>query len=188
VTRPTAPVPEVAWQFAGRPGMCDVLRERVEALSSALRAARHDDDALIRLAVDAWPALRIVGGVSAWRRAGVTFAALARRVLGVRRPDDERAEALAAACRPLHRESAITSDVPLVSPIQLMNFHQTKDREADAVVLVYREGGWVTRRESAEPFRAESRVLYVALTRARGRDGVRPTQAAPARRALSALA
>jgi DNA helicase-2/ATP-dependent DNA helicase PcrA len=167
VTRGEA-APEVAHQLAGRPGMRDFLRQRVEALSSALRAARHDDDALIRLAVEAWPELGISAGVAAWRRATVTFAALARRVLGDgRMPDEERAEALLASCRKLHLESAITSDVPLLSPVQLMNFHQTKGREADAVILVYREGGYVARRQSAEPFLSESRVLYVALTRAR---------------------
>lgn len=66
-------------------------------------------------------------------------------------------------------ESALTTDVPSLYPIQLMNFHQTKGREADAVVLVYREGGWVARRQIGEPFASESRVLYVALTRARQR-------------------
>ncbi len=167
LARPTAPVPELARQLAGRPGMRDFMCERLAALSSALRAARHDDDALIRLVVEAWPELGIQAGLAAWRRAALTFAALARRVLGARLPDDERSEALDAACRQLHLESAITSDVPLLSPVQLMNFHQTKGREADAVVLVYREGGWVTQRGSREPFLAESRLLYVALTRAR---------------------
>jgi DNA helicase-2/ATP-dependent DNA helicase PcrA len=167
LTRASAPVPELARQLAGRPGMRDFMHERLDALSGALRAARHDDDALIGLAVEAWPELGITGGVAAWRRAAVTFAGLARRVLGERLPDDERAEALLAACRQLHRESAITADVPLLSPVQLMNFHQTKGREADAVVLVYREGGYVAQRQSAEPFLSESRVLYVALTRAR---------------------
>lgn len=166
VTRGAA-APELARQLAGGPGMREFMRDRLQQLSGALRAGGHDDDALIRLAVEAWPALGITGGVAAWGRAAVTFAPVARRVLDVGLPDDERAAALIAACRRLHLESAITSDVPLRSPVQLMNFHQTKGREADAVVLVYREGGWVTRRESAEPFVAESRVLYVALTRAR---------------------
>jgi DNA helicase-2/ATP-dependent DNA helicase PcrA len=166
VTRPSAPVPELARRLAGRPGMRDFMRDRLNALAGALRAARHDDDALIRLAVEAWPGLGIAGGVAAWRRAAVTFAALARRVLGVPLPDDERAEALLAACLQLHRESVITADVPLLSPVQLMNFHQTKGREADAVVLVYREGGYVSRDRTGS-FLSESRVLYVALTRAR---------------------
>lgn len=166
VTRGDA-APELARQFAGAPGMREFMRERLEALSGALRAAREDDDALVELAVEAWPNLGVIGGVAAWKRAAVTFAAIARRTLEQRVPDDERAEALLASCRQLHLESAITSDVPLLSPVQLMNFHQTKGREADAVVLLYREGGWVASRQAAEPFLADSRVLYVALTRAR---------------------
>lgn len=159
--------PELALRLAGKLGMRGSMRERLDELSGALRAARRDNDELVRLAVGAWGALGITTGVTAWRRAAVTFAAVAHRVLEARLPDEARAEALLAACRQLHLESAITSDVPVGSAVQLMNFHQTKGREADAVVLVYREGGWVTRRESSEPFLTESRVLYVALTRAR---------------------
>lgn len=158
--------PLVAQQMAGAPGMRTIIRERLDELREALRLASDDDD-LIRIAVEGWPELRITAGVSAWYRAGISFAALARRVLGVRLPDDERGENLVDACEQVQVESALTSDVPLLNPIQLMNFHQTKGREADAVILVYREGGWVTRRGVAEPFASESRVLYVALTRAR---------------------
>jgi DNA helicase-2/ATP-dependent DNA helicase PcrA len=160
--------PLLAHQLAGRPGMRLVLVERLDALSSALRAARHDHDELIRLAGEAWTQLAIIGGVAAWRRAAISFAALARRVLGgAQGHDDELAETLIAACRALHRESAISGDVPLVSPVQLMNLHQTKGREVDAVILLFREGGFVAPRGDAEPYTDRSRVLYVALTRAR---------------------
>ena len=53
------------------------------------------------------------------------------------------------------------------SEIQLMNFHQTKGREADAVILVYREGDYLADRTDGEPFEDPSRVLFVSLTRAR---------------------
>jgi len=158
--------PLVAQQMAGASGMRTLIREHLDELREALRLASDDDD-LIRIAVEGWPGLRITAGVSAWYRAGISFAALARRVLGVRLPDDERGENLIDACEQVQIESALTSDVPLLNPIQLMNFHQTKGREADAVILVYREGGWVTKRGATEPFASESRVLYVALTRAR---------------------
>lgn len=51
-----------------------------------------------------------------------------------------------------------------------MNFHQTKGREADAVILVYREGGFVAGWNEHEPFEEKSR--YVGLTRARVRISV----------------
>jgi DNA helicase-2/ATP-dependent DNA helicase PcrA len=166
VTRASA-APELARQFAGTStGMREFMRERLEGLQDALRLASHDDDELIAVAIQAWPALGITAGNAAWKRAVPGFAALARRELGGGGSDAERAETLIAACRDLQLECNLTTDVAASGPIQLMNFHQTKGREADAVVLVYRENGYVTRGRS-EPFEDDSRVLYVALSRAR---------------------
>lgn len=160
--------PLLAHQLAGRPGMRPLLAERLNSLSAAFRAARHDHDELIRLAGEAWAGLAIAGGVAPWRRAAISFAALARRILrGAHGPEDELAETLISACLALHRESTISGDVPLVSPVQLMNLHQTKGREVDAVILLFREGGFVAPRTAREPYTDRSRVLYVALTRAR---------------------
>jgi DNA helicase-2/ATP-dependent DNA helicase PcrA len=50
-----------------------------------------------------------------------------------------------------------------------MNFHQTKGREADVVILVYRSGDYLADWKEAEPYERASRVLYVSLTRARHR-------------------
>ena len=50
-----------------------------------------------------------------------------------------------------------------------MNFHQTKGREADQVILLYRAGDYLADRRATEPFAESSRVLYVVLTRARER-------------------
>jgi DNA helicase-2/ATP-dependent DNA helicase PcrA len=46
-----------------------------------------------------------------------------------------------------------------------MNLHQTKGREADAVIIAFRDTDY--HGTEAEPFPAASRLLYVALTRAR---------------------
>ena len=51
------------------------------------------------------------------------------------------------------------------TPVQVMNLHQTKGREVDAVIIAFRSSDY-HRRES-EPFPDASRLLYVALTRAR---------------------
>jgi len=48
-----------------------------------------------------------------------------------------------------------------------MNFHQTKGREADAVLLVYRDNDYLADSADREPFEKSSRVLFVSLTRAR---------------------
>ena len=50
-----------------------------------------------------------------------------------------------------------------------MNFHQTKGREADVVILVYRDGDYLAHYSAGEPFEDPSRVLFVALTRAKTR-------------------
>ncbi|MHB1010807.1 MAG: UvrD-helicase domain-containing protein [Propionibacteriaceae bacterium] len=56
---------------------------------------------------------------------------------------------------------------PRAKPVQVMNLHQTKGREADITVLMLQPDefhGYET-----EPFPAGSRLLYVCLTRARER-------------------
>jgi len=50
-------------------------------------------------------------------------------------------------------------------PVQVMNLHQTKGREADATVLLLQEDEYHGREQ--EPFPTGSRLLYVCLTRAR---------------------
>jgi len=63
------------------------------------------------------------------------------------------------------RSGALVSDGGFGSGVTtLMNFHQTKGREADGVLLVYREGDYLADSRDAEPFTKPSRVLYVALT------------------------
>jgi DNA helicase II / ATP-dependent DNA helicase PcrA len=180
--------PLVARQLAGVPGLNPVIRGNVDAVHESLKQAADADD-LIQAAIEAWPRMRLTPGQSAWQRASVSFAAIARRVLGGRSPADEQAENLISACEEVQIESALTTDVPSMNPIQLMNFHQTKGREADAVVLIYREGGWVTSNQAKEPFASDSRVLYVALTRARERVIILvPPQPHPFVAPLAALA
>jgi len=75
-------------------------------------------------------------------------------------------QVLAAAA---HRRAGALVDFDTVqqNPVQLMNFHQTKGREADAVLLVYRDGDYLAATRDDEPFEEPSRVLFVSLSRAR---------------------
>jgi len=66
-----------------------------------------------------------------------------------------------------HANPLLESDPVVPGPVQVMNFHQTKGREADAVILVYRNGDYLADRHATEPFEESSRVLLVALTRAK---------------------
>ncbi|MGH3166877.1 MAG: ATP-binding domain-containing protein, partial [Trebonia sp.] len=51
------------------------------------------------------------------------------------------------------------------APVQVMNLHQTKGREADAVIIAFRNDDY--HGTEGEPFPTLSRLLYVILTRAR---------------------
>jgi len=51
-------------------------------------------------------------------------------------------------------------------PVQVMNLHQTKGREADATVLLLQEDEY--HGKEGEPYPTASRLLYVCMTRARG--------------------
>jgi DNA helicase-2/ATP-dependent DNA helicase PcrA len=54
---------------------------------------------------------------------------------------------------------------PTARPVQVMNLHQTKGREADITVLLLQAGEY--HGNEAEPFAQGSRLLYVVMTRAR---------------------
>jgi DNA helicase-2/ATP-dependent DNA helicase PcrA len=64
--------------------------------------------------------------------------------------------------------SSVLTDVA-VDPreVQLMNLYQTKGREADATIVVLREGDFMG--TEGEPFPTTSRLLYVVFSRARHR-------------------
>lgn len=57
-----------------------------------------------------------------------------------------------------------------------MNLYQAKGREADATVIVLREGDWLGR--EGEPWTVASRLLYVVFSRARKRIVIVPVGAA----------
>ena len=155
-------------ELIARPGaLRDWQEERMRDLERALREA-EGVDGLLDTVLGAWEGLGMGLGVAAWRRAAGGFAAFVRRLLASSSAESEQlAQDVLDGCERLRTESAITMDVPAGASIQLMNLFQTKGREADAVIVVYREGGYVTSYKHEEPFHVASRVLYVALTRAR---------------------
>lgn len=77
------------------------------------------------------------------------------------------------------RQRALLGDAGLrPHPVQVMNLHQTKGREADATILVLQPGEYHGGEQP--PYPTLSRLLYVVLTRARQRayiavpEGVHP--------------
>ena len=67
-------------------------------------------------------------------------------------------------------ESLIDLDVTEFDRVKLMNFHQTKGRETDLAIHVFNRDDFFGK--SPEPFEEASRLLYVAISRARQRIAV----------------
>jgi len=156
--------PALAIQLSTGKTLPPVLEKRLGELMTALRNAHDESFAnLVSTAGQGWEAIGIVGGARPWRRASIDFGLLARQVSGL---PTEAAALIAIAER--HVSSILVEfDPTKTGPVQLMNFHQTKGREADAVILVYRTGDYLSNRSDSEPYEESSRVLFVSLTRAR---------------------
>jgi DNA helicase-2/ATP-dependent DNA helicase PcrA len=165
-TRGTRPPPLAVLLAAGSP-LPTVLEGRLRELGLALKQAKDGPIAdLVAVAYTGWQAIGILGGVRPWRQACLDFGALIRQVASF--PSKETAVAALVDLAERRRPAVLVEfDVTKIGPIQLMNFHQTKGREADAVILVYRSGDYLANRSDSEPYEESSRVLFVSLTRAR---------------------
>jgi DNA helicase-2/ATP-dependent DNA helicase PcrA len=139
-----------------------VLGTRLAALRADLEGAGLDATAAANVAVAAWEALGFTSGRRAWGRAGRSLA-----VLAARQPagSDDVVDRVATSVLQLRDASFVELDSGDTGAIQLMNFHQTKGREADAVVLSYSSSDYYF--DEVEPYGKSSRVLYVSMTRAR---------------------
>lgn len=115
--------------------------------------------------MDAWERLGFASGRRAWTRAGRNLVALVARVRSGGPEQVSRRVALAAAA--LRNESFVELDSGDSGAVQLMNFHQTKGRQADVVILSHSSDDWYG--YDGEPYEEPSRLLYVTLTRARHR-------------------
>jgi DNA helicase-2/ATP-dependent DNA helicase PcrA len=147
------------------------LRGRLDAAMRRLREAAEDRlELLISAAAELWPTLNITSGNRPWNQAARTFGAIAHLLVGRSRNLDDFFAELARRITEQRVESIFDLDAGVGQSIQLMNFHQTKGREADVVILVYRDEDWFGHEQ--EPFSTNSRLMYVSLTRARRKNVV----------------
>ena len=154
----------------GRPELPATLHARLEALKhSLIEAAAVGFDHLVAAACDGWESLGVVGGSRPWQLAALRFAASARRVARATDPLEGSVKKLAEQAERDRTSALVGDDFLDQHPVQIMNFYQTKGREADQVILLYRSGDYLANHRVSEPFADSSRVLYVALTRARKR-------------------
>jgi len=164
--------PELAVALATRRSIPRGLEERLAKLERALVEAAPDPTDVGRIVEESWPALGILSGNRPWLRACPLFGPVLRRATRARQLDDEAVAAILREAREMRSTALLDSGRMRLPPIKLMNFHQTKGRETDAVLLVYRDGDVLSGWRDSEPYVEPSRVLYVSLTRARQRVSV----------------
>lgn len=159
-------VPDLATSLVRRLPIPYTIEQRLRALKQSLQAAAGGTlTNLINVACQGWDAIGITSGSPPWKRACSDFAVLARRLADL--PASENSVRQLQIIMGRRRPSALVEfDSTRVGPIQIMNFHQTKGREAEAVFLIYRPGDYLADRNDDEPYEESSRVLFVSLTRA----------------------
>lgn len=121
-----------------------------------------DYDQLLTCIGELHAALDLPRGAETWHEANRQL----RRALRLLDKGGTLAD-VAAELDELRSTSLVGSRSPRPKPVQLMNLHQTKGREADATVLVLQPDEY--HGSEREPFQTGSRLLYVCLTRARER-------------------
>ncbi|WP_117214523.1 UvrD-helicase domain-containing protein [Allorhizocola rhizosphaerae] len=141
----------------GRGQAQGLLATRLNNLRAALFDA-PDLDAAAQIAAESWPALGLNRGIRQWRRAAADVTRL-MTLSGHALDSITRQVALTRL------QSFTDVDEGDRAAIQLMNLHQTKGRESDAIVAVFRADDYYG--NETEPFTSASRLLYVVLTRAR---------------------
>ena len=161
--------PPLAIRLAEGTPLPPALTHRLGEIERRLRQANGGTMAeVISIASRAWEELGITAGIRPWRRACADFAAFARPV-AVSPVTVEAAQILVSQAERRRPVALVEFDATRLGPVQLMNFHQTKGREEDAVILVYRTRDYLADRREDEPYEEASRVLFVSLTRARQR-------------------
>ena len=139
------------------------IHELERALASATDGTMGE---LGQIAMRSWNGLGFTSGFRPWQRSAQHFA---RLLMPFRdeRVSEEAIRQLRAVVERSQTEALIDRDYTGHSRVKLMTYHQTKSREVDLAIHVYRQGDFFGR--EGEPFEQASRLLNVAITRARKR-------------------
>lgn len=160
-------VPQLARALIGEVNLPGLIEEALQQLGGALTGATEGTlEDLARIAMQSWEGLGIQAGFRPWRRAAAHF----RRLIGPLRHlpiSEDSVRGLLEIVERSRIEALIDLDYSERGTVKLMNYHQTKGREADTVVHVFRPDDYFGR--EVEPFEETSRLLNVAISRARHR-------------------
>jgi DNA helicase II / ATP-dependent DNA helicase PcrA len=139
------------------------LRERLEP---------HPEGSVedyLAVAADAHQMVGLTSKSSAWAQAASLLRTMrAKPIRQTARKGSKQLIVRKVAAAAEEAASSVLTDIA-VDPheVQLMNLYQTKGREADATIVVLREGDFMG--NEGEPFPTTSRLLYVVFSRARQR-------------------
>ena len=159
--------PPMALGLIGKGTLPTPVDNEIEHLESSLKdasAANMGD--LSEIAIQSWPNLGIAAGIRPWHRAAQHFKRLFAFVKE-QQVDEEAVNLLLETVERNRTEALIDLDYSEQTRVKLMTYHQTKSREADTVIHLYRQGDFFG--YEAEPFEETSCLLNVAITRARRR-------------------
>lgn len=158
-------VPSMALDFVGGSTLPSLVDDRLRTLLATLKGTdwRSLEDLLKTVAVS-WDSLALVEGRRNWTRAFDHMLRLAADYLQVV-PTAGDVERLATATASARGEALLSMSPLERGGVRLMNFHQTKGKEADAVIHVFTGRDWFG--HEREPFIDNSRLLGVAVSRAR---------------------
>jgi len=138
------------------------LKSWAGGLRTAAQAPEPDYDDLLHRLEGLHQQLGFPRGLDTWRAAN-TQLRRATRIL----QRGGTVQELVHEVEELRASTLIGALAPRAKPVQVMNLHQTKGREADATVLLLQPDEFHGREQ--EPYPTGSRLLYVCLTRARER-------------------
>ena len=160
-------VPELARALIGRTTLPDLIEENLQHLREVLLAVEECTmEDMAKIAMNSWVDLSINAGFRPWRMAAAHFGRLLGSLRNVQVSEDSVRQLLEIVERS-RIEALIDLDYSERGTVKLMNYHQTKGREADTVVHVFRADDYFGR--ESEPFKDNSRLLNVAISRARQR-------------------
>ena len=157
--------PPMARALIGRAALPDQVENSIGELETTLAGATQGTmRELGEIVMQSWYEIGFAAGFGPWGRAAQHFARLLSS-LREHPVDEESIVRLQAMVDQSRTEALLDLDYSEHSRVKLMTYHQTKGREVDTAIHLYRDifgtGG--------EPYEDASRVLNVAISRARKR-------------------
>jgi DNA helicase-2/ATP-dependent DNA helicase PcrA len=157
--------PELALALIGREPLPGLIETNLTSLGQALNeSAVGTLGELIEVATKSWPGLGIQAAYRPWVRAAQHFQRLTSGIRNLEATPASIAR-LQEMVQQSRLEALIDLDYSETGRVKLMNYHQTKGREADTVIHVFLPEDYFGR--ESEPFEDASKLLNVAVSRAR---------------------